>query len=185
MTVFFTVLLTFLCCLVISSLIFMILLKKEIVDTPPTRLAHVAFIGLIGFSLFFAITVPSLVIYFAAITVNHFFGEYIIYGSLSDLYIFSVVVSILALIYMLILTAIVKGMTHVFKLPAWLAYILEFIFAWAAVYFSIKYVSSNFIENISIFQGGEILLSFFITFLFSGLDILFTNLDKITKEKLG
>lgn len=28
-------------------------------------------------------------------------------------------------------------------------------------------------------------LSLFITFLFSGLDILFTNLDKITKEKLG
>ncbi|XLG13050.1 hypothetical protein ACI5QL_00467 [Bacillus velezensis] len=81
--------------------------------------------------------------------------------------------------------AIVKGITHIFKLPAWLAYILEFIFAWAAVYFSIKYVSSNFIENISIFQGGEILLSFFITFLFSGLDILFTNLDKISKEKLG
>lgn len=185
MTVFFTVLLTFLCCLVISSLIFMILLKKEIVDTPPNRLAHAAFIILIGFSLFFAITVPSLVIYFVAITVNHFFGEYIIYGSLSDLYIFSVVVSILALIYMLILMAIVKGITHIFKLPAWLAYILEFIFAWAAVYFSIKYVSSNFIENISIFQGGEILLSFFITFLFSGLDILFTNLDKISKEKLG
>ncbi|WPF78604.1 hypothetical protein [Bacillus velezensis] len=185
MTVFFTVLLTFLCCLVISSLIFMILLKKEIVDTPPNRLAHAAFIGLIGFSLFFAITVPSLVIYFTAITVNHFFGEYIIYGSLSDLYIFSVVVSILALIYMLILMAIVKGITHIFKLPTWLAYILEFIFAWAAVYFSIKYVSNNLIENISIFQGGEILLSLFITFLFSGLDILFTNLDKITKEKLG
>lgn len=126
MTVFFTVLLTFLCCLVISSLIFMFLLKKEIVDTPPNRLAHAAFIILIGFSLFFAITVPSLVIYFAAITVNHFFGEYIIYGSLSDLYIFSVVVSILALVYMLILTAIVKGMTHVLTLPAWSAYILEF-----------------------------------------------------------
>ncbi|AMQ71592.1 MULTISPECIES: hypothetical protein [Bacillus amyloliquefaciens group] len=185
MTVFFTVLLTFLCCLVISSLIFMILLKKEIVDTPPNRLAHAAFIGLTGFSLFFAVTVPSLVMYFAAITVNHFFGEYIIYGSLSDLYIFSVVVSILALVYMLILTAIVKGMTHVLTLPAWSAYILEFIFAWAAVYFSIQYVSNHIIENISIFQGGEILLSLFITFLFSGLDILFTNLDKITKEKLG
>ncbi|MDJ1630209.1 hypothetical protein QNN00_00975 [Bacillus velezensis] len=98
-------------------------------DTPPNRLAHAAFIVLIGFSLFLAITVPSLVMYFAAITVNHFFGEYIIYGSLSDLYIFSVVVSILALVYMLILTAIVKGMTHVLTLPAWSAYILEFIFA--------------------------------------------------------
>ncbi len=54
-----------------------------------------------------------------------------------------------------------------------------------AVYFSIQYVSNHIIENISIFQGGEILLSLFITFLFSGLDILFTNLDKITKEKLG
>ena len=114
-----------------------------------------------------------------------FFGDYIIYDSLSDLYIFSVVVSILALVYMLILTAIVKGMTHVLTLPAWSAYILEFIFAWAAVYFSIQYVSNHIIENISIFQGGEVLLSLFITFLFSGLDILFTNLDKISKEKLG
>ncbi len=125
----FTVLLTFLSlpCDFISY--FYDSIKKEIVDTPPNRLAHAAFIVLIGFSLFLAITVPSLVMYFATITVNHFFGEYIIYGSLSDLYIFSVVVSILALVYMLILTAIVKGMTHVLTLPAWSAYILEFIFA--------------------------------------------------------
>lgn len=185
MTIVTAVSLAILSCLVISTLIFMTLLKKNIVETPPNHLALIAFICLIGFSLFFAISVPSLIIYFVAIAVNHFLGDYVTYDSLTNLYIFALLVSILALVYMLILIVVVKGVSYLFKFPKWVAYFLEFILAWGAVYFSIKYVSYSVMENIDIFKGGELLLSFFITFIFSGLDILFTNLDKITKEKLG
>ncbi|GIN42960.1 MULTISPECIES: hypothetical protein [Bacillus] len=185
MTIFTAITLAILSCLVISCVLFLLLIRKGVIDNPPNTLAFLSFILLIGFCLFFAMAVPSLIIYFVSLGVNHFLGDYVNYSSRSDLYIFSLLVSSLALVYMLILMAVIKGLSIFVRIPKWVTYIFEFAVAWIAVYFSIEYVTNSHLSNVSIFQGGELLLSFFITFLFLGCDILFSNLDEISREKLG
>jgi hypothetical protein len=59
------------------------------------------------------------------------------------------------------------------RIPNWITYIFEFAFAWIAVYFSIQYIIKKHLSNVSIFQGGELLLSFFVTILFKGVTSFF------------
>ncbi len=65
---------------------------------------------------------------------------------------------------MLILMAVIKGLSIFVRIPKWVTYIFEFAVAWIAVYFSIEYVTNSHLSNVSIFQGGELLLSFLLHF---------------------
>ncbi|MCY7464117.1 hypothetical protein MCZ50_21815, partial [Bacillus paralicheniformis] len=64
MTIFTAITLAILSCLVISCVLFLLLIRKGVIDNPPNTLAFLSFILLIGFCLFFAMAVPSLIIYF-------------------------------------------------------------------------------------------------------------------------
>ncbi|BBP87684.1 hypothetical protein BsIDN1_13020 [Bacillus safensis] len=57
-------------------------------------------------------------------------------------------------------------------------YFRIFFFSWALIYFTIKYVLNLKIIEVSIWGNGVLILSFFVSFLYIGLDIISTALDQ-------
>ena len=86
-------------CFFIGLLITKFLLKKGFIQESPSFLAFLLLGFLIGFALFLGVTLPSLIIYWIVLGTNSFFGDHLVFEKRVDLYVFSLVVSILAFIY--------------------------------------------------------------------------------------
>ncbi|MFJ5964451.1 hypothetical protein [Bacillus sp. NPDC093026] len=174
--------LTILVLLLISIIIYTILRKKNIVEEPPGAFAAILFIVLILFTLSVVITIPSVMLYFVSLGVNFLFGEYITYDSFSSLLTFSLLVSVLSLFGSIFMLFIGKGITYLLKFPEWLTYILEFISLWGVIHFSIQFVLNLNLVKVSIWNNGTLILSFFVSFLFIGIDFIFSAFDQGDKN---
>ncbi|MFP3420142.1 hypothetical protein R0K30_12170 [Bacillus sp. SIMBA_154] len=175
--------LTFLVLLLVSIILYTILRKKKnIVDEAPGTIVASLLILLILFSLSFVIAIPSALLYLVSLGVNFLFGEYITYDSFFSLMTFSLLVSIIVIFWSFIVLIIGKGITFLLKVPKWATYILEFFASWALIYFSIKYVLNLNIVEVSIWGNGVLILSFFVSFLYIGLDIISSALDQKNQD---
>ncbi|MCC9087253.1 MULTISPECIES: hypothetical protein [Bacillus] len=174
--------LTFLVLLLVSIILYTILRKKNIVDEAPGTIVASLLILLILFSLSFVIAIPSALLYLVSLGVNFLFGEYITYDSFFSLMTFSLLVSIIVIFWSFIVLIIGKGITFLLKVPKWATYILEFFASWALIYFSIKYVLNLNIVEVSIWGNGVLILSFFVSFLYIGLDIISSALDQKNQD---
>ncbi|MBU8577045.1 hypothetical protein NJE56_14885 [Bacillus pumilus] len=170
--------LTFLILLLVSIILYTFFRKKNIVDEAPGAIAAVLLILLIFFSLSLVIVLPTAMLYLVSLGVNFLFGEYITYDSFFSLITFSLLVSIIVIFWSFIVLFIGKGITFLLKVPKWITYILEFFASWALIYFTIKYVLNLKIIEVSIWGNGVLILSFFVSFLYIGLDIISSALDQ-------
>ncbi|WP_353854466.1 hypothetical protein [Bacillus sp. Bos-x628] len=75
-----------------------------------------------------------------------------------------------------------KGITYLLEFPDWLTYILEFISLWVVIYFSIQYVLNLNLVKVTIWNNGTLILSFFVSFLFIGIDFIFSAFDQGDKN---
>ncbi|MEI4789110.1 hypothetical protein WAX46_01810 [Bacillus sp. FJAT-53060] len=164
--------------LFISIVIYTILRKTDVVDEPPGAIAGIFLIFLIFFSLSFVIIIPSAVLSVVSLGVNFLFGEYITYDSLLSLLTFSLLVSGFVLFWSIFLVFIGKGISSLLRFPKWLTFVLEFILSWIVVHLSIKLVLNMKIVNVSIWDNGTLILSFFVSFLFIGIDYVFTAFEQ-------
>ncbi|QGX66289.1 hypothetical protein GPA07_12825 [Bacillus sp. ms-22] len=174
--------LTFLVLLLVSIIFYTFLRKKNVVDEPPGAIVAVLLILLICFSLSFVIAIPTFMLYLVSLGVNFLFGEYITYDSFFSLVTFSLLVSIVVIFWSFIVLFIGKGIIFLLKVPKWITYILEFFASWALIYFSIKYVLNMEIIEVSIWGNGILILSFFVSFLYIGLDIISSALDQKNQQ---
>ncbi|WP_458110148.1 hypothetical protein [Bacillus zhangzhouensis] len=174
----YVILLTFLILLLVSIILYTFLRKKNVLDEPPGAIAAISFILLILFSLSFVIVLPTFMFYLVSLGVNFLFGEYITYDSFFSLITFSLLISIIVIFWSFIVLFAGKGIIFLLKVPKWITYILEFFASWALIYFSIKYVLNMEIVEVSIWGNGVLILSFFVSFLYIGLDIISSALDQ-------
>ncbi len=176
--------LTFLILLLVSIILYTFLRKKNVVDEAPGAIAAVLLILLIFFSLSFIIALPTVMLYLVSLGVNFLFGEYITYDSFFSLITFSLLVSIIVIFWSFIVLFIGKGIIFLLKVPIWMIYILEFFASWALIYFSIKYVLNLEKIEVSIWGNGVLILSFFVSFLYIGLDIISSAIDQKNQKNI-
>lgn len=176
--------LTFLILLLVSIILYTFFRKKNVVDEAPGAIAAVLLILLIFFSLSFVIALPTVMLYLVSLGVNFLFGEYITYDSFFSLITFSLLVSIIVIFWSFIVLFIGKGIIFLLKVPIWMIYILEFFASWALIYFSIKYVLNLEKIEVSIWGNGVLILSFFVSFLYIGLDIISSAIDQKNQKNI-
>lgn len=169
--------------LAVAAIAYSLLRKKQIIDEPPNRFAASLFIFLLFFSLCFVIAVPTGVLYIVTLGVNFLFGEQITYDSFFSLISFSLFVSVIVVFWSPILLFVGKGLTYLLKFPTWLTYALEWISSWIVLHFSIKYVLHINLVNVSIGDYGILILSFFVTFIFIEIDLIYSR-KKQRKQSL-
>ncbi|MBG9910442.1 membrane protein [Bacillus xiamenensis] len=162
----------------LSIFAYSLLRKKQIIDAPPNVLAAMLFILLIFISLCFVITVPSVMLCIVALGGNFLFGEYITYDSSFSLISFSLLVGVIVVFLSPFLLFIGKGLAYLLKLPAWLTSALEWIISWIVLHLSIKYVLHIKLVNVSIWGHGTLILSFFVSFLFIGIDLIYSGMKQ-------
>ncbi|WP_249704951.1 hypothetical protein [Bacillus zhangzhouensis] len=155
-----------------------LLRKKHFIDEPPNRFAVSLFILLLFFSLCFVIAVPSVLLYIVSLGVNFLFGEYMTYESFFSLISFSLFVSVIVVFWSPILLFIGKGLSYLLKLPAWLTYALEWVSSWIVLHLSIKYVLHINLVNVSIGEYGILILSFFVSFIFIEIDLVYSRMKQ-------
>ncbi|MGX9292079.1 hypothetical protein ACSLGF_12865 [Bacillus sp. A015] len=164
--------------LLISIVIYAITRKTKVVDEPPGAIIGVLLILLIFFSLSFVMIIPSTVLYIVSLGVNFLFGEYITYDSFFSLLIFSLLVSGIILFWSIFLAFIGKGISSLLRFPKWVEFIIEFLLSWIVVHFSVKFVLNMKIVNVSIWEYGTLILSFFVSFLFIGIDFVYSGIEQ-------
>ena len=71
-----------------------------------------------------------------------------------------------------------KGLAYLLKFPSWLTFALEWISSWIVLHLSIKYVLYIKLVNISIWEHGTLILSFFVSFLFIGIDLIYSSIEQ-------
>ncbi|WP_144532811.1 hypothetical protein [Bacillus pumilus] len=169
--------------LALAAIAYSILRKKQIIDEPPNRFAASLFIFLLFFSLCFVIAIPTGVLYTVTLGVNFLFGEQITYDSFFSLISFSLFVSVIVVFWSPILLFVGKGLAYLLKLPTWLTYALEWISSWIVLHFSIKYVLHINLVNVSIGEYGILILSFFVSFIFIEIDLIYSR-KKQRKQSL-
>ena len=177
-----TIILILIVCLLIGLLITKILLKKGFIQESPNFLAFLLLGFLIGFVLFLGMTLPSLIIYWVILGTNSFFGDHFVFKEKIDLYLFSLSVSILAFVYMLFFVLLLKIAVIKFRIPKVLSFILEFILVFTSIYLSMIYIANEVIVPIHLSNMGKIMVSLLISVIFSGLDNVFDELDKLQKK---
>jgi len=155
-----------------------LLRKKQVIDAPPNLLATISFILLLYFSLCLVIAVPSVMLCIVALGINYLFGDYITYDSFFSFISFSLLVSGIVVFWSPFLLFIGKGLAYLFKFPSWLTYALEWISSWIVLHHSIKYVLHMKLVNISIWEHGTLILSFFVSFLFIGIDLIYSSIEQ-------
>lgn len=160
--------------LTLSVIAYSLLRKKQIIDEPPNRFAASLFIFLLFFSICFVIAVPCVLLYIVVLGVNFLFGETITYDSFFSLISFSLFVSVIVVFWSPVLLFIGKGLAYLLKLPVWLTYALEWVSSWIVLYLSIKYVLYLNLMNVSIGDDGVLILSFFVSFLFIEIDLVYS-----------
>ncbi|MCP8952378.1 hypothetical protein [Bacillus safensis] len=160
--------------LTLSVIAYSLLRKKQIIDEPPNRFAASLFIFLLFFSICFVIAVSSVLLYITVLGVNFLFGETITYDSFFSLISFSLFVSVIVVFWSPVLLFIGKGLAYLLKLPVWLTYALEWVSSWIVLYLSIKYVLYLNLMNVSIGDDGVLILSFFVSFLFIEIDLVYS-----------
>ncbi|VWA40663.1 hypothetical protein [Bacillus altitudinis] len=64
------------------------------------------------------------------------------------------------------------------RFPQWFTFIFEFLLSWIVVHFSIKFVLNMNIVNVSILEHGTLILSFFVSFLFIGSDLIYSSIEQ-------
>lgn len=139
MTTFQVLSLIFLVSLIIGEVILKVIQKKGHIEESPYQWAFLLLGLLIGFSLFLSFTLPSLIIYWVISGINYFFGSQILFNSQSDMYIFSLTVSIFAFIYMLFSMLLLKVAAIKFRIPKSISQAIEFFLVFFSVYLSIIY----------------------------------------------
>lgn len=169
--------------MLISIVIYMILRKTKVVDEAPGAIAEILLILLIFFSISFVIVIPSSVLYVVSLGVNFLFGEYITYESFLSLLAFCLLVSGIVLFWSIFLAFIGKGISSLIRFPEWIKFIFEFLLSWIVVHFSVKFVLNMNIVNVSIWEHGIFILSFFVSFLFIGIDFIYSGIEQ-RKETL-
>ena len=95
---------------------------------------------------------------------------------------FSLSVSILAFVYMLFFVLLLKIAVIKFRIPKVLSFILEFILVFTSIYLSMIYIANEVIVPIHLSNMGKIMVSLLISVIFSGLDNVFDELDKLQKK---
>lgn len=170
--------------LTLSVIAYSLLRKKQIIDEPPNRFAASLFICLLFFSICFVIAVPSVLLYITVLGVNFLFGETITYDSFFSLISFSLFVSVIIVFWSPVLLFIGKGLAYLLKLPVWLTYALEWVSSWIVLHLSIKYVLYLNFMNVSIGDDGVLILSFFVSFLFIEIDLVYSR-KKQRKQSLN
>ncbi|MFS0654551.1 hypothetical protein [Bacillus sp. 179-C3.3 HS] len=163
--------------LLIALIFYTILRKTHVIDEPPGVIASILLIFLLFVSLSFAVMLPSAILYVVSIGVNFLFGEYITYDSFISLLTFSLLVSLIVIFWSTFLLFIGKGIFYLLKFPEWLKYVLEFISSWIVMYLSIRFVLDMDVVNVSIWGNGTLILSFFVCFLFVGIDIIYSGIE--------
>lgn len=113
-----------------------------------------------------------------SIGVNFLFGEYITCNSFLSLLTFCLLVSGIVLFWSIFLVFIGKGISTLLRFPQWFTFIFEFLLSWIVVHFSIKFVLNMNIVNISIWEHGTLILSFFVSFLFIGIDLIYSSIEQ-------
>lgn len=142
MTTFQVLSLIFLVSLIIGEVILKVIQKKGHIEESPYQWAFLLLGLLIGFSLFLSFTLPSLIIYWVISGINYFFGSQIRFNSQSDMYIFSLTVSIFAFIYMLFSMLLLKVAAIKFRIPKSISQAIEFLFFSLFIYY--LYIKSCF-----------------------------------------
>ncbi|WP_342495679.1 hypothetical protein MHB69_13610 [Bacillus sp. FSL K6-0994] len=170
--------------LILAVIAYALLRKKQIIDEPPNRFAASLFIFLLFFSICFVIAVPCVLLYIVVLGVNFLFGETITYDSFLSLISFSLFVSVIVVFWSPVLLFIGKGLAYLLKLPVWLTYALEWVSSWIVLHLSIKYVLYLNLMNVSIKDSGILILSFFVSFLFIEIDLVYSRM-KQRKQSLN
>ncbi|MXP79345.1 hypothetical protein [Bacillus sp. AN2] len=164
--------------MLISIVIYAVLRKTKVVDEAPGAIAEILLILLIFFSISFVIIIPSSVLYVVSLGVNFLFGEYITYASFLSLLTFCLFVSGIVLFWSIFFVFIGKGISSLLRFPQWFTFIFEFLLSWIVVHFSIKFVLNMNIVNVSIWEHGTLILSFFVSFLFIGIDLIYSSIEQ-------
>ncbi|UXO87127.1 MULTISPECIES: hypothetical protein [Bacillus] len=170
--------------LILSVITYSLLRKKQVIDEPPNRLAVCLFIFLLFFSLCFAIAVQCILLYIVVSGVNFLFEDYITYESFFSLISFSLFASVIAVFWSPFLLFIGKGLAYLLKLPVWLTYALEWVSSWIVLYLSINYILHINLVNVSIGDYGILILSFFVSFIFIEIDLVYSRM-KQRKQSLN
>ena len=182
MSVLQTIIFILIICFLIGLLITKFLSEKGFIEESSDFLEFLLMGLVIGFALFLGITLPSLVIYWTVLGTNSFFGDHLVFEKRIDLYLFSLAVSILAIVYMLFFVLLLKIAVIKFRIPKVISFISEFLLVCFSIYLSLQYISNEVIAPVHSSDIGIIMVSILVTLLFSGLDTIFTEIDKLQKK---
>jgi len=177
-----TIIFILLICFFIGLLITKLLLKKEIIQESPKIWTFLLMGLLIGFALFLVVILPSLVIYWTVLGTNSFFGDHLVFENRIDLYVFSLAVSILAFVYMLFFVLLLKIAVIKFRISKVLSFLLEFMLVSFSIYLSLIYISNEVIVPVHSSNIGIIMISILVSLIFSGLDNILDEIDKLQKK---
>ncbi|WP_078379969.1 hypothetical protein [Sutcliffiella halmapala] len=163
----------FVCCLI--GLAIIQLLLKKYSSKKRLKLMTIFLLGVVvGFAIFLKATTTSLIIY---LVILGFLSNHFIFETKIDMYLFSLITSILAFIYMLFLVFLIKITVSSFRVPRILLFSVESILVFLAIYLSLSFLSTEVIVPLYSSDFGKIVISVLLTLIYSGLGSIFDEGD--------
>lgn len=170
-------------CLTIGMVTVHLLIWKGIFKKSPNFIGTILFGLLIGSILFFIISFPSIVLYAVILWIHSFNSAFVLFDSKMNLYLFSLIASILAFTYMFIFVMLLKIAVIKYKLKPLFSTIAEFTLEFSALYLSLSYISNDVFYTIDFSPWGKIIIAVLFTLIFSGLDNIMNQIDKLQKKE--
>ncbi|HBI04025.1 MAG TPA: hypothetical protein DDY49_08360 [Paenibacillaceae bacterium] len=170
-------------CLTIGIITVGLLIWKGIIEKSPNFISRILFGLLFGFILFIIITFPSIVLYGVILWIHSFNSTFVLFDSKMNLYLFSLMVSILAFIYMFIFVMLLKIAVIKYGFKPMFSMIAEFILEFSALYLSLSYLSNEVFNTIDLSLTGKIVITVLFTLIFSGMENLMNQIDILQKNK--
>lgn len=169
-------------CLSIGIIGVSFMIRKKFLENSPNFISRILLGLLIGFSLFIVIFMPSITLYGLILWIHSFNSHFVSFDSPLDLFTFSLMVSILAFIYMFFFVLLLKLAIIKYNFKPMFGLIAEFILEFLALYLSLSFISSEVLHTIDLSISGMITITALFTIIYSGLDNLMDQIEKIQRK---
>lgn len=165
-------------CLISGFVIMQLLFKKRLIQEPLKK-KTIFLVGIvIAFAIILKAVITSIILFFVILGIDSFLGNHFFYETKMELYLFSLVTSMLAFLYMLCVVYLLKILASTFKLPRILRVTLESMLVFFAMYLSMDFLSNAGIVSLSLSSFGKIVISAILTLIYSGLGSIFDGLNQ-------